>query len=34
MLGEKYTLDIRSTFIDELDHAAAYIKFLLQQTPS
>ena len=28
MLGEKYTLDIRPTFIDELDRAAAYIEFL------
>ena len=26
MLGEKYTLDIRPTFIDELDRAAAYIE--------
>ena len=25
MLGEKYTLDIRPTFIEELDRAAAYI---------
>ena len=24
MLGEKYTLDIRPTFIDELDRAATY----------
>ena len=24
MLGEKYTLDIRPTFIDELDRAAVY----------
>ena len=29
MLGEKYTLDIRPTFIDELDRAAAYIEFHL-----
>ena len=26
VLGEKYTLDIRPTFIDELDRAAAYIE--------
>ena len=26
MLGEKYTLDIRPTFIDELDRAVAYIE--------
>ena len=26
MLGEKYTLDIRPTFIDELDRAATYIE--------
>ena len=26
MRGEKYTLDIRPTFIDELDRAAAYIE--------
>ena len=26
MLGEKYTLDIRPTFIDELDRAAVYIE--------
>lgn len=24
MLGEKFTLDIRPTFVDELDRAAAY----------
>ena len=29
MLGEKYTLDIRPTFIDELDRAAAYIELHL-----
>jgi hypothetical protein len=29
MLGEKYTLDIRPTFIEELDHAAAYIELQL-----
>ena len=26
MLGEKYTLDIRPTFIDELDRAVTYIE--------
>ena len=26
MLGDKYTLDIRPTFIDELDRAAVYIE--------
>ena len=26
MLGEKYTLDIRPTFIEELDRAVAYIE--------
>ena len=26
MLGDKYTLDIRPTFIDELDRAATYIE--------
>ena len=26
MLGETYTLDIRPTFVDELDRAAAYIE--------
>ena len=26
MLGEKFTLDIRPTFVDELDWAAAYIE--------
>ena len=26
MLGEKYTLDIRPTFVDELDRAVAYIE--------
>ncbi len=30
MLGEKYTLDFRPTFIDELDRAAEYIEFNLQ----
>ncbi|MBR3223477.1 MAG: type II toxin-antitoxin system RelE/ParE family toxin [Kiritimatiellae bacterium] len=29
MLGEKYTLDIRPTFIEELDRAAAYIELHL-----
>ncbi len=29
MLGEKYTLDFRPTFIDELDRAAQYIEFKL-----
>ena len=27
MLGEKYTLDIRPTFVDELDRVAAYVEF-------
>jgi len=30
MLGEKFTLDIRPTFIDELDRTAAYIEFELR----
>ena len=30
MLGEKFTLDIRSTFVDELDRAAAYIELHLR----
>lgn len=29
MLGERYTLDIRPTFIEELDRAAAYIELQL-----
>ena len=29
MLGEKYTLDIRPTFIEELDRAVAYIELHL-----
>jgi len=29
MLGEKYTLDIRPTFIEELDRAVAYIELQL-----
>ena len=29
MLGEKYTLDIRPTFIEELDCAVAYIELHL-----
>lgn len=30
MLGEKYSLDVRPTFIDELDRVAAYIEFHLR----
>ncbi len=30
MLGEKYTLDIRPTFVDELDRVVAYIEQHLQ----
>ena len=30
MLGEKFTLDIRPTFVDELDRAAAYIELHLR----
>ena len=29
MLGQRYTLDIRPTFIEELDRAAAYIELQL-----
>ena len=30
MPGEKFTLDIRPTFVDELDRAVAYIEFHLR----
>ena len=30
MLGEKFTLDIRPTFIDELDRTVAYIEWRLR----
>ena len=30
MLGEKFTLDIRPTFVDELDRAATYIELHLR----
>ena len=30
MLGEKFTLDIRPTFVDELDRATAYIELHLR----
>lgn len=29
MLGEKFTLDIRPTFVDELDKVVAYIELKL-----
>ena len=30
MLGEKFTLDIRPTFVDELDEVVAYIELKLR----